>query len=77
MKRRTGAFVAQGDDGRNYTIHEYTDIETIESQDEPATTRILKELFTSTGSRVHYKEKGVYEIEASGVILRSSDPDAP
>jgi hypothetical protein len=78
MKRRTGTFTATGDDGRIYTIHVYTDFSDAGHHGDPsATIPGIKELQTSEGSPVNYKEKGVYQLVATGVILRCIAPSAP
>ena len=79
MKRRTGSFTAQGDDHKIYTIYEFTDFEDIRTHDDYATVKIpgSRELRTSDGTPVNYKEKGVYQIVSNGMILRSDALDAP
>ena len=79
MKRRTGSFTAQGDDHKIYTIYEFTDFEDIRTHDDYATVKIpgSEELRTSDGIPVNYKEKGVYQIASTGVIIRSNAPGAP
>lgn len=69
MKKRTGSFGVTGTDGRQYTVYIYADfIEGLEC---------LKELWTSDGMPVHYRKQGEYEIVQTGVVLRSSSPNAP
>jgi hypothetical protein len=67
MRRRTGQFTALDNDGRSYTIHIYT----------YCTREGAKELQMPAGQPVNRRDKGVYEIVTSGVILRSSAPNAP
>ena len=78
MKRRTGAFTARSDDGRQYTIYIYTEYTNAGSRDDPhAVLEGLKELVLSDGSPVNRRDKGVYEIVGTGITLRSDSPDAP
>ena len=78
MKRRTGIFTARGDDGRSYTIYEYTDFIEARSHDDPTLeSRGLKELRTPDGMAVNWQGKGVYQILTTGVILRSAVASAP
>jgi hypothetical protein len=78
MKRITRMFRAQGDDHKSYTIYEYTDFTTLAPHDD-STAEIpgLKELLISDGTPVDYKEKGVYQIVTTSVILRCNAPSAP
>ncbi len=75
MKRRTGTLTVQGDDNRNYTIHVYTNFMDAGTHGD-LTTEIdgLKELWTVEGNSVNLIKQGVYQILATGVILRSSVP---
>ena len=79
MRRRTGTFTAQGDNHKSYTIYEYTNFEDTRSHNHSLTAGIqgLKEFLTSDGEPVDWKEKGVYQIITTGVILGFSAPDAP
>jgi hypothetical protein len=78
MKRHTGTFTAQDKTGKIHTVHEYTDFIDAGTLDDPsATIPGLKQLRTSDGQVLNYKQKGVYEIVATGIILKSNDPKAP
>jgi len=72
MKRRTGTFTAQGNDHQIYTIYEYTNFEDTRSHNHSLTAEIpgSRDLLTSDGEPVDWKEKGVYQIVTTGVILR-------
>jgi len=72
MKRHTGTFFAQGDDGLNYQVHEFT----LENGSCGEKTP-LAELRTSYGSLIVRKRKGLYQIIETGVKLRYDDPNAP
>lgn len=75
MKRRTGTLTVQGDDNRNYTIHVYTDFIDVGTRgDLTAEIGDPKELWTAEGNSVNLIKQGVYQILATGVILRSSVP---
>ncbi len=77
VKKQTGKFKAQGDDGRDYTIHVYMDYVHAGTFDDPhAELEGLKELRTSEGEAVNYIEKGRYQIVASGVVIRATDSNA-
>ena len=78
MKRRTGTFMVDGNDGRSYTIYIYTDFINAGTLDDPrAEIEGLKELRTSDGKAVNRLSKGEYQVVQTGVILRSSESDAP
>ena len=78
MKKRTGSFSARDDNGRQYTIHIYTEYTNAGSRDDPhAVLEGPKELVLSDGSHVNRRDKGIYEIVGTGVTLRSDSPDAP
>lgn len=78
MKRKTESIKAKGDDGRQYTIYIYTDLLDASSFENPnAVTEGVKELRTSDGMVVNLLQKGVYQIVQTGVVVRSSSPDAP
>ena len=78
MKRLTGTFMARGDDHRVYTIYEYTDFVDAGNHDDPsAEIPGLKELQTSNGAPINYKEKGVYQIMSTGVVLRTDASKRP
>jgi putative component of toxin-antitoxin plasmid stabilization module len=78
MKRQTGRFTASGDDGRQYTVYIYTDVIDAGTFGDPnAVVEGLKELRTSDGMAVNHRQKGEYQVVQTGVVLRSSSPDAP
>ena len=78
MKKRTGSFRATGSDGRQYTVHIYTDFIDVGSFGDPnAVAEGLKELQTSDGMLVNRLQQGQYEIVQTGVVLRSNSPAAP
>jgi hypothetical protein len=57
-KQKTGEFQANADDGREFVVYEYTTFFHSAGQVIPG----LKELVTSDGQHVNFKEEGVYEI---------------
>jgi hypothetical protein len=70
MQRVTGSFTATDDDGRFYTIEVLTDYvlnEKGERTPGPISHR------TSDGQPVQRQSKGIYQIVASGLILRTDD----
>jgi hypothetical protein len=74
---RTSTFKAVNDAGDEFEIDVYTtfvDTSTLGQRNELPTGRQLR---TSDGDAVNWKEKGVYQIVATGMIVRSSDPKAP
>jgi hypothetical protein len=78
MRKRKGSFRAIGDDGRQYTIYIYVDlIDAGAFEDPKAVIEGTPELWTSDGKAVSYRQKGEYEILETGVVLRSSLPEAP
>jgi hypothetical protein len=61
VKRRTSTFTAEGDDGRQYTVHVFTEFIPAGSHDDPgAVVEGLRELRTSAGQAVNYLGPGVY-----------------
>ena len=78
MKRRTGTFTARGDDGREYTVYiRRTPSKNVGSRDDlGAMLEGINSYELSDGSPVNRRDKGVYEIVSTGVILRSDSPDA-
>jgi hypothetical protein len=79
MERLTGTFPATGNDGRQYTVHVYSEYidasaEDTDQQGETEAVRIFK---TAEGLNVTYRKKGEYQILQTGVVLRSDAPDAP
>ena len=78
MKRHTRIVTAYGDDGRAYTLYIYTNYAPTGTRNTPSTLiEDITELATSDGQPVRWRAKGLYEIELSGVVLRSSASDAP
>lgn len=76
--RSDGSFVAVDDDGKKYIINLFTQINDEGTFEEPhATSEGLKILKTSDGGSVNYLDKGRYEIVQTGIVIQSSDPDAP
>jgi hypothetical protein len=78
MKRYTRIITAHGDDGRQYSLYIYSDSAL------PGTRTASQvpmggstDLATSDGHLVRWRAKGVYEIVATGVVLRSAERDAP
>ena len=78
MKKRSGSFSATGNDGRQYRVYIYTDFIDAGSFEDPnAVVEGLKELRTSDGMPINRRQQGEYEIVQTGVVLRSSSPEAP
>ena len=78
MVKHTGTFKALGVDGREYSIHIFSDYISVSThQDRDATIEGLKQLRTSDGYSVNRVGKGEYKIVQTGVILRSFSPEAP
>jgi len=76
--KKTGSFLAMGDDGYRYTIYIYThfiDAGTLENP--KAVLQGIKEFRTSNGLAVNWIKKGKYEIVQTNVVLSSDDVDAP
>ena len=78
MKHHMRLITAQGDDGCQYTLYLYTEaiVSGTRTHARPATVGSV-ELATSDGQLVRWRAKGLYEIVATGVILRASAADAP
>jgi hypothetical protein len=69
-------YAAHGSDGRDYEIHVYA--ETVHEGKDPADLPIehLTTIVTSTGQPLKVLGHGRYQIEDSGVVLTSQDPEA-
>lgn len=80
MKKHTNTFTATSDDGKIYTINEYTDYHNAGSFENPdQNVEGFKELRTSDGNTVNRIKKGKYKIFGpfGEIILTSDDPKAP
>jgi hypothetical protein len=78
MKRHSRIIIVYGDDGRTYSLYIYTNYAPTEIGNARSTLiEDIAELATSDGQPVRWKAKGLYEIELSHVLLRSSASDAP
>jgi hypothetical protein len=78
MKHHIRLIPAQGDDGRQYTLYLYTEAITTGPRTNLRSATVAGiELSTSDGQLVRWRAKGLYEIVATGVILRASAADAP
>ena len=78
MKRFTRIIAARGDDGHQYSLYVYSDTAHSEMRMAPRTSMDgSADLATSDGHLVRWRAKGVYEIVATGVVLRSTEQDAP
>ena len=80
MKKHTGTFKTHSDDGKIFTIHEYTNfIKSGSFEDPDQLTAGMKELRTSDGKTVNRIEKGKYKIldVFGNVTVYSNMPDAP
>lgn len=76
--RHDGGFIATDDDGNEYVVNIFTNINDAGTFDNPnATSEGLKRLITNEGDDVNYLEKGKYKIVQSNIIIRSNEPDAP
>ena len=78
MQRCTGSYSAEGDDGRSYTVEAWTNFVGRGNLPDPAAEVAgAKTLCTSDGQSLNRRAKGEYVIVATGVVLRSNDPNAP
>jgi len=78
MQRCTGSYSAEGDDGRSYTVEAWTNFVGLGNLPDPvAEVAGAKTLCTSDGQNLNRRAKGEYVIVATGVVLRSNDPNAP
>lgn len=74
---RTLNFECKADDGTKCTIVvTYQSVDTSDLADPSETETGLAVIRTKEGGRVRPIEKGVYQLQ-SGVIVRTSDPNAP
>ena len=78
MSHITGGFNATDDGGVEHALYIFTDdIDVATMQDPNAVAEGMKELRTADGMRVNRLGKGVYKINATGVVLRCASPAAP
>ncbi len=71
-------FTAFDKDHKEYRLQVYQkDVPVGTRADPSAVAPELKQIVTEDGESVNRVKKGEYEIVATGVILRTSDPDAP
>ena len=74
--QHTGAFMAEGSDGKTYAVNVFTNVGTM--PDGTAAIDPGPRIFqTSEGFTLSWVSKGVYKMLQTGVILRSDSPDAP
>ena len=77
--RETARFTAHGTDGRRYTIIERT-TEPERDGTGMATPRwdpAMKEYRTTGEQRVIRLDTGLYQLAATGILLRADSPNAP
>jgi len=78
MHHHMRIITAQGDDGRQYSLYIYTAAARSGTRIPNRSANVGNiDLATSDGQLVRWRAKGLYEIVATGVILRSSALDAP
>jgi hypothetical protein len=78
MERHVVSFVAQDENGEEYTIHMYVQQISVSSHDDAnATIDGLKRLVTDDGASVNRIRKGEYKLVADEIMLFSDDPNAP
>jgi hypothetical protein len=79
MQGHRGGFLAIGTDGKEYTVWVLVRVVQRRSFSDPNAVemRRLPKFVTSAGQLVSPVRKGEYRILATGVSLRSDDPDAP
>lgn len=71
-------FTAVDDSGREYRLRVYQEYVSVGTRADPsAVAPGMKRIVTEDGESVKLLGKGDYQIVVTGVILRSSDPDAP
>lgn len=76
--RHDGSFIAVGADGDEYMIDIFTEVRDAGSFENPnATIDGMKSLRLRGGGNVNRLDKGKYEIVQTGVVVQSTDPDAP
>jgi hypothetical protein len=84
--QHTGAFMAEGSDGKTYAVNVFTNSGAAPSDsvnsgtltDRTAAIDSGPRIFQTTeGLTLSWVSKGVYKILQTGAILRSDSPDAP
>lgn len=77
MIKQIGSFTATDDAGRQQTILKFTDVINVDHFEGSASVTGIQSLRTASGQSVNRIAKGEYQIVTSGLILRSTSPDAP
>jgi hypothetical protein len=78
MEEASYQFTAVDDAGIPYRLVVYEERVSVATRADPsAVAPGLKRIVTEDGQSVNGLKKGEYQIVTTGVILRSSDPDAP
>jgi hypothetical protein len=71
-------FTAVDESGSEYRLQVYQQDVSVATRANPsAVAPGRKQIVTEDGASVNRLKKGEYEIVGTGIILRSSDPDAP
>ncbi len=78
MLRKAGEYPAHTDDGRQETLIYYRDFIPTPTGDDPnGMVEGVPAYRTRRGQDLTRLEKGVYQFQETGEILRSDDPNAP
>jgi hypothetical protein len=78
MSKIIQRFSATDDHGRRYRLLVWQEYVSTATRSDPShLSPSMKYITTEDGESVNRLEKGQYEMAHTGVILRSSDPDAP
>ena len=76
--RQARRFAAYDDTGKAHTVYIYTQSLSAGAYGDRRTTiEGMTELQLADGSPVSRKQQGEYEVVATGMILRSADPNTP
>ena len=76
--KHTATFQAASNDGHVFTVLVFTQTSVTESLTGPVESAGNGVYQTSTGLAVNRREKGVHDIpEWDGLVIRSTDPNAP
>ena len=78
MWKKTHTFTARGEDGREVTLYEYTEVVPAPTMGDPdATLDGMPSYKTEDGESVNSNGNGIYEIVNSGEKLTSDYSGAP
>ncbi|MGA2705903.1 MAG: hypothetical protein ABSH35_33080 [Isosphaeraceae bacterium] len=76
--KHVGSFVATDDAGEEYVLDVFVDFRyDLMRPGQKTVTRGIKEIKTQDGLSMRQTGEGTYQVAETGLVLHSSDPNAP